>query len=82
LKCRIFSGTNHGQIPDRESQRDNAAQHDGSGEPNMNRNSLYLVIGVLAAAALVAGYLLYQEQQKTSGITIDLGKDSISIETK
>ena len=48
----------------------------------MNRNSLYLVIGVLAAAALVAFYLFYQEQQKTSGITIDVGKDSISIETK
>ena len=48
----------------------------------MNRNSLYLVIGVLAAAALVAIYLFYQEQQKTSGITIDVGRDSISIETK
>ncbi len=48
----------------------------------MNRNGLYLIIGALALAALVIGYLFYQEKQKTSGITIDLGKDSISIETK
>lgn len=48
----------------------------------MSRNSLYLVIGLLALAALVSGYLYYQEQQKTAGITIDVGKDSISIETK
>ena len=48
----------------------------------MNRNALYLVIGVLALAALVSFYLFYQEKQKTSGITIDVGKDSISIETK
>jgi hypothetical protein len=50
--------------------------------PNMNRNDLYLVIGVLALAALVPGYLFYQEKQKTYGITIDVGKNSISIETK
>jgi hypothetical protein len=65
-----------------ERHTGNTAQHDGSGEPTMNRNFLYLVIGMLAAAALAAGYLFYQEKQKTSGITIDVGKDSISIETK
>jgi hypothetical protein len=48
----------------------------------MNRNTLYLIIGALALAAMISFYLFYQERQKTSGITIDLGKDSISIETK
>jgi hypothetical protein len=48
----------------------------------MNRNVLYLAIGALAVAAAVTGYLLYQEQQKTSGIELNLGNSSISIETK
>lgn len=48
----------------------------------MNRNMLYLIIGALAVAAVVAGYLLYQEQQKTSGIELNLEKDGVSIETK
>ncbi len=48
----------------------------------MNRNVLYLVIGALAAAAVVLGYQLYQEQQKTSGIEINVGKSGISVEKK
>jgi hypothetical protein len=48
----------------------------------MNRNILYLVIGALAVAAAVAGYLLYQEQQKTSSIELNLDKNGVSIETK
>jgi hypothetical protein len=48
----------------------------------MSRQALYLVIGMLALAAAVAGYLYYQEQQKTSGIEIDLGNGSLKIETK
>ena len=48
----------------------------------MNRNILYLVIGALAVAAVVTGYLLYQEQQKTSGIELNLNKNGVSIETK
>jgi predicted negative regulator of RcsB-dependent stress response len=48
----------------------------------MNRNLLYLVIGVLVVAVLVVGYQFYQEQQKTTGIDINVGKGSISIETK
>jgi hypothetical protein len=48
----------------------------------MNRNVLYLVIGALAVAAVVTGYLLYQEQQKTSGIELNLNKNGVSIETK
>ncbi|MCT8974669.1 hypothetical protein [Microbaculum marinisediminis] len=47
----------------------------------MNRNVLYLVIGVLAVAASVLGYQFYQ-QQSTTGIQIDVGKEGVSIETK
>lgn len=48
----------------------------------MNRNVLYLLIGALAVAAVVLSYLFYQERQKTTGIEIDVGKSSISIEKK
>ena len=48
----------------------------------MNCNVLYAVIGVLAVAAAVFGYQLYQERQKTSGIEINVGKSGISIEKK
>jgi predicted negative regulator of RcsB-dependent stress response len=48
----------------------------------MNRNTLYLVIGVLAVAAVVLGYQLYQERQETTGIEINVGKSGISIEKK
>jgi hypothetical protein len=48
----------------------------------MNRNVLYLVIGVLAVATVVFGYQLYQERQKTTGIEINVGKGGISIEKK
>jgi predicted negative regulator of RcsB-dependent stress response len=48
----------------------------------MNRNFLYLIIGVLAVAAAVSGYQLYQERQKTTGIEINVGKSGISIEKK
>ncbi len=52
------------------------------GGQTMNRNILYLAIGVLAFAAVVFGYQLYQERQKTTGIEISLGKSGISIEKK
>jgi predicted negative regulator of RcsB-dependent stress response len=48
----------------------------------MNRNILYLVIGVLVVAAAIFGYQLYQERQKTTGIEISVGKGGISIEKK
>ena len=48
----------------------------------MNRNVLYLVIGVLAIVTAVIGYQLYQERQKTTGIEINVGKSGISIEKK
>jgi len=48
----------------------------------MNRNGIYLVVGALTVAALVLGYLLYQERQKTSGIDISVGEHHISVEKK
>ena len=48
----------------------------------MNRNILYVVIGVLAVATVIFGYQLYQERQKTTGIEINVGKSGISIEKK
>jgi predicted negative regulator of RcsB-dependent stress response len=48
----------------------------------MRRNVLYLIIAVLAVAAAVFGYQLYQERQKTTGIEINLGERGISIEKK
>ena len=48
----------------------------------MNRNVLYLVIGVLAIVTAVIGYQLYQERQKTTGVEISIGQRGISIEKK
>jgi predicted negative regulator of RcsB-dependent stress response len=48
----------------------------------MNRNVLYLIIGVLAVATAVVGYQLYQERQKTTGIEINIGERGVSIEKK
>jgi len=48
----------------------------------MNRNVLYIVIGVLVVATVVFGYQLYQERQKTTGVEISIGDRGISIEKK
>ena len=48
----------------------------------MNRNTLYAVIAVLAVGAVVLGYQLYQERQKTSGVEISVGKSGLTIEKK
>ncbi len=48
----------------------------------MNHNKLYLVVGALAVATVVLGYLFYQERQNTTGIEINVGKSGISIEEK
>ena len=48
----------------------------------MNRNILFLVIGALVVIVAVVGYQLYKEQQKPSGIEINVGKGGISIEEK
>ncbi len=48
----------------------------------MNRNTLYLIIGVLAVSVVVFGYQLYKERQKPAGIEINVGKGGISIEKR
>jgi hypothetical protein len=48
----------------------------------MNCNILYVVIAALAVAAVVFGYQLHQERQKTTGIEINVGKSGIFIEQK
>ena len=48
----------------------------------MNRNILYAIIAALGVAAVVFGYQLYQERQKTAGIEINIGKGKIAIEKK
>ncbi len=44
----------------------------------MSRNTLYLVIGLLAVVLIVVGYLYYQENQR--GVEIRIGDQGISIE--
>ena len=46
----------------------------------MNRNILYLAIAALVVIVAVLGYRYYQEQRTTTGIEINVGKDSISIQ--
>jgi hypothetical protein len=46
----------------------------------MNRNVLYLVIGLLLAGVAVVGYLYYQESQ--TGIDIKIGEQGVTIEGK
>jgi hypothetical protein len=49
----------------------------------MTRNvALYTVIGVLAIAAAVFGYQLYQERHRSGGVEISIGERGISIEKK
>ncbi len=52
------------------------------GDAARNRNGLYLIIGVLAVAAMVFGYQLYQQRQKTTSIEINVGKSGIAIEKR
>lgn len=45
----------------------------------MNRNTLYLLVGLLGVGLMVVGYLYYQESQK-SGVEIRIGDQGISID--
>lgn len=46
----------------------------------MNRNALYLLIGLLGTGLVVLAYLYYQESQ--SGVEIRIGDQGISIDGK
>ena len=45
----------------------------------MNRNLLYLVVGVLAVATAVLGYQYYKANQQPSGVNINIGESGVSI---
>lgn len=47
----------------------------------MNRNVLYGIIAVLAVMVLVSGYYLYQENQSTSRVEINVGEGGLTVET-
>ena len=53
-----------------------------SGNHQMSRNTLYLVIGGLAVAVIIFGYQYYQSQQTTSVIEIGVGEGGISVKKK
>ena len=46
----------------------------------MNRNSLYLIVGVLAVAVVVLSIYVIQEESKPDGVEIRLDKSGISVE--
>jgi hypothetical protein len=50
-------------------------------EFSMSRNTLYIVIAVLAVGVAVIGYQLYREQQEPSGLEINIGESGVSVET-
>lgn len=58
--------------------RANRKRQGAKRQDTMNRNVLYLVIGLLAAGVVIVGYLYYQESR--SGITIELGEQGLTIE--
>tara|TARA_R110002020_G_scaffold48286_3_gene137622 strand:- start:323 stop:466 length:144 start_codon:yes stop_codon:yes gene_type:complete len=47
----------------------------------MSRNTLTIVIAIVAVGAAIVGYMVYQDQQ-TSGVEIKIGDGGISIEEK
>jgi hypothetical protein len=48
----------------------------------MNRNSLYMVIGVLGIAVVAIGSQFYHERQKPTGVEISIGDHGISVDKK
>jgi hypothetical protein len=48
----------------------------------MDRNKLTLIIGALAVAVAVLGYMLYEAKKEPTGVQINVGPGSISIEKK
>jgi len=54
----------------------------GQADMNLNRNTITLIVAVLAVATAVLGYQLYQERQKPKGVEISIGGGGISIGKK
>lgn len=49
---------------------------------NMNRNVLYLIVGVLAVAVGVLGYQLYQAKKEPEGVQINIGPNGLKVQSK
>ena len=49
---------------------------------NVNRNVLYLIIGVLAIAVGVLSYQLHQANKQPEGFQINVGPDGLKIHGK
>ncbi|MEM7123049.1 MAG: hypothetical protein AAF563_17340 [Pseudomonadota bacterium] len=47
----------------------------------MKRNLPWFIIGALVVVVAVLGYIIYENEQRSSGINIDVGGDNLSIET-
>jgi hypothetical protein len=48
----------------------------------VNRNVLYMIIGVLAIAVGVLSYQLYQAKKQPEGVQINVGPDGLKIRGK
>jgi predicted negative regulator of RcsB-dependent stress response len=48
----------------------------------MNRNVLFLIIGVLFVAVGVLGYNLYQTKKEPEGLQINVGPNGLKIQNK
>ncbi|MGE0213906.1 MAG: hypothetical protein AB7S41_19630 [Parvibaculaceae bacterium] len=46
----------------------------------MNRNGLYVLIGILIAAVVGLGAYVYHEENKPSGVELRIGEDGVSLE--
>ena len=49
---------------------------------NVNRNVLYMIIGVLAIAVGVLSYQLHQAKKQPEGFQINVGPDGLKIQSK
>jgi len=46
----------------------------------MNKNTLYLIIGVLAIAVVALGFYVWQKESRPEGVEIRLDQNGISVE--
>lgn len=60
---------------------DNPMRETDTELPKMSRNLLYPVLGVLLIAVGALGYWAYQEQNR-SGVELNVGGRSVTIETR
>ncbi|HVV61257.1 MAG TPA: hypothetical protein VHD14_05810 [Pseudolabrys sp.] len=48
----------------------------------INRNVLFLLIGILCATVAVLGYKVYQDNRDPKGVQINIGPKGLAIEKK